>query len=128
MDLDSKLILRSTIEDYLRTEHPNRVSEFQIVFDDVCDLLVASPLDFPENGEATNTSGICFDASSIADPVISLSIVAGAMLVSVATKAVTSDDLTNRLRQLEVKLTSFFGHPALIKQIRQRVQRVFEDV
>ena len=127
MDSNSRITLRTTIEDFLRTEHPERLHEFQIVFDDVCDVLANATIDLLKDDSPPSGSGINFDASSIADPVISLSIVVGAMFVQAATGAVTNNDLIKVFDRLETKLNSLFGYPELVGQLRQRTQKVLED-
>lgn len=127
MDSNSRITLRTTIEDFLRTEHPERLHEFQIVFDDVCDVLANASIDLLKDDSPPSKSGINFDASSIADPVISLSMVVGAMFAQAATEAVTNNDLIIVFDRLETKLNSLFGHPELVGQLRQKTQKVLED-
>ena len=127
MDSNSRTILRTTIEDFLRTEHPDRLHEFQIVFDDVCNVLANTTIDLRKDDSPPSMSGINFDASSIADPVISLSIVVGAMFVQAATEAVTNNDLIKVFDRLETKLKSLFGYPELVGKLRQKTQKVLED-
>ena len=128
MDFDTRTVLRSTIRNYLEAEHPDRVDEFELVFDDVFDIVNDRIEDLPDSDEEMPVSGMGFDVSSIADPVISLSVVIGAIFLKAAAKVIIKDDLPHVLNRLEPRLTDLFGCRELVSRVRHRVQRLLEEI
>lgn len=128
MDFEARGILRSAIGSYLQAEHPNKVDEFELVFDDVYETVKDQIDALPHSDEELRSPGIAFDVSSIADPVISLSIVVGAVLLKAAAKVVIKDDLPPLFDKLEASLKAVFKRPDVVARVRHRIQRVLEEV
>lgn len=128
MELDNRSIVRRVMRDYLASETDVDLEEFEVVFDDVYATLERQMRETDTAEDRGDPAGIGFDVSTIMDSVIVATCFVTMRLVEAAVKAEIKQLLSQQLDSAEQSLARWTGKPELVCKIRERIERVIDEL
>lgn len=128
MEPDNRAIVHRVVGDYLVSETDVDPEEFEVVFDDVYATLERRMRETPSPELRGDRGGIGFDTSIITDSVIVGACFIAMRLAEAALKAEARRLLSQALDSAAQSLTQWTGRPELVRKIRERVERVVDEL
>ncbi|MHC4179844.1 MAG: hypothetical protein ACYSWU_20235 [Planctomycetota bacterium] len=128
MDTDKKTILYKAVKKYLEVDAPDRLEEFEIVFDDVCDAIEQHMREKPDTEETAHDRGIPFDAGMVAGTVISVACWIGFSLLAAVAKYSAKQGIPPVLDRVEAELAERGVDRNTLRKMRGIVQGVLEEL
>ena len=127
MILDSKVIVHSTVQAYLQDKSPDKLEEFEIVFNDVYETIERRMSEKTDQAEESQKEGLGFDAGLVVGTTISVACWISATLVKAVIKDWTIHNLPTILDKIEPKLATWTGKEELVHFLRLRIERIIKN-
>jgi len=128
MNLDTKAALRRVVQSYVSEVCPERLDEFEAVFDGVCDSLSKRFQEAPDSGLGADQEGAPFDADMVSAGVIVVASFVGFSLLKAVGKYVGKALASEALTKAQEELTQRYGRPDLVRRIRQIVEGIVKEL
>lgn len=122
--IDLKSALRRAVRQYLDAEEPERVEEFEIVFDDVFLVVEGRLREKQPKLKTSGESGIPFDPGMVAGTVISSACWIGFSLLTAASEYATKRKLAEVLDQAEDELKGAGVNAKMLHRLRHIIQGI----
>ena len=127
MILDSKKTVHSAVQAYLQDKSPDKLEEFEIVFDDVYETIKRRMSKKTGQVGESQKEGLAFDAGMVVGTTISVACWISATLVKAVIKDWTIHSLPTILDKIEPKLAAWTGKEELVRSLRLRIERIIKN-
>lgn len=127
MILDSKKIVHSAMQAYLQDKSPDKLEEFEIVFDDVYETIEKRMSEKTGQVGESQKEGLAFDAGMVVGTTISVACWISATLVKAVIKDWTIHNLPTILDKIEPELAAWTGKEELVHFLRLRIERIIKN-
>lgn len=127
MILDSKKTVHSSVQAYLQDKSPDKLEEFEIVFDDVYETIKRRMSEKTGQGGESQKEGLAFDPGLVVGTTISVACWISATLVKAVIKDWTIHNLPTILDKIEPELAAWTGKEELVHFLRLRIERIIKN-
>lgn len=127
MILDSKKTVHSAVQAYLQDKSPDKLEEFEIVFDDVYETIKRRMSEKTGQVGESQKEGLAFDAGMVVGTTISVACWISATLVKAVIKDWTIHNLPTILDKIEPELAAWTGKEELVHFLRLRIERIIKN-
>lgn len=127
MILDSKKTVHSAVQAYLQDKSPDKLEEFEIVFDDVYETIKRRMSEKTGQVGESQKEGLAFDAGMVVGTTISVACWISASLVKAVIKDWTIHNLPTILDKIEPELAAWTGKEELVHFLRLRIERIIKN-
>lgn len=127
MILDSKKTVHSAVQAYLQDKSPDKLEEFEIVFDDVYETIKRRMSEKTGQVGESQKEGLAFDAGMVVGTTISVACWISATLVKAVIKDWTIHNLPTILDKIEPELAAWTGKEKLVHFLRLRIERIIKN-
>lgn len=114
---------------YLQDQHPDLITEFDTIYENLYDTLQKSEVAPDKPGASRSWEGPAFDGSMGGSAIIAVVSFIGYEFAKATIKATIKGDLLPPvLDQLEEKLTQLTRRPKLVSAIRKRINQIIQEM
>ena|GEM_PF-6539133 len=126
--MESKAVVHRVLREYLGTQADADLEEFEVVFDDVYSTLDRRFAEERGREPIGDEEGLPFDAASVSDTLITLTCFVAMALLRATIKAEAKSLSKRLLDRTEEKLVSQIGNSKMVQDIRQRIERILDEL